>query len=144
MALRSCRFILFLILLSEAILSQTAGDDFIKDSLAIAKIKLIRPQLKFDNRINFYGKKGLPITGFDIGVLLANKLRLTVGYYKMSNSLKEDQYVRNDTAFGTLVRMEYGSINTELIYKDLRFFSLGMPLEIGAGINAFQKKGFFI
>ncbi|MBL7932521.1 MAG: hypothetical protein JNL60_11500 [Bacteroidia bacterium] len=138
--MRNYRCILFLLLLTKALHSQTAGDNFIKDSLAIAKIKLIRPQLKFDNRVNFYGKQGLPITGFDAGVLLANKLRLTLGYYKMADRLKDDQYVKNDTAFGTLIRLEYGSFNTELIYKDWRFFSLGMPLEIGAGMNTFVDK----
>lgn len=111
-----------------------------KDSTEIVKIKLVRPQLKFDNRINFYGDQGLPITGFDAGVLLSNRLRLTLGYYNMNNSIRNEAYTRNDTAFGTLIHLEYGSINTELIYKDLRFFSLGMPLEIGAGTNTFRDK----
>ena len=115
------------------------GDaQFIRDSLKIVKLKLVRPQVKFDNRINFYGKQGLPITGFDIGVLLAEKLRVTLGYYNMNNTLKNQAFKRQDTAFGTLIHLEYGSINTELIYKDTRFFSLGMPLEIGAGINTFR------
>ena len=35
--------------------------------------------------------------------------------------------------------MNYGSINTELIYKDTRFLSLGMPLELAAGVNKFQN-----
>lgn len=138
--MRNYGFILILLFLGKVTHSQTAGDDFIRDSLAIAKIKLVRPQLKFDNRVNFYGKQGLPITGFDAGVLLANKLRLTLGYYKMSDRLKDDQYVKNDTAFGTLIHLEYGSFNTELIYKDWRFFSLGMPLEIAAGVNSFVDK----
>lgn len=82
----------------------------------------------------------MPITGFDIGVLLSNKLRLTLGYYNMNNRLKNQDYVRNDTAFGTLIHLQYGSINTELIYKDTRFFALGMPLEIAAGVNTFSDK----
>jgi hypothetical protein len=119
---------------------QTNEEQFIQDSLEIVKIKLVRPQLKFDNRINFYGDQGLPITGFDAGVLLSNKLRVTLGYYNMNNSLKNQAYSRNDTSFGTLIHLEYGSLNTELIYKDTRFFSLGMPLEIGAGVNTFRDK----
>lgn len=130
----------YLLLYGMIAAAQDDNAQFIKDSLNIARIKLVRPQLKFDNRVNFYGSQGLPITGFDAGVLLAEKLRLTVGYYNMNNRLKEDQYVKNDTAFGTLIHLEYGSINTELIYKDTRFLSLGMPLEVGAGINTFRDK----
>lgn len=58
----------------------------------------------------------------------------------MNNRLKNQDYVRNDTAFGTLIHLQYGSINTELIYKDTRFFALGMPLEIAAGVNTFSDK----
>ncbi|MDF2437913.1 MAG: hypothetical protein K0Q95_2289 [Bacteroidota bacterium] len=115
-------------------------EQFIKDSIETVKIKLIRPQIKFDNRINFYGSQALPITGFDVGVLLAEKLRVTLGYYNMNNSLKEKEFAKNDTAYGTLIHLEYGSINTELMYKDTRFLSLGLPLEIGAGMNTFRDK----
>lgn len=120
--------------------AQLSNEQFMEDSLKIVKVKLVRPQLKFDNRINFYGDQGLPITGFDAGVLLSNKLRVTLGYYNMNNSLRNQAFSRADTAFGTLIHLEYGSLNTELIYKDTRFFSLGMPLEVGAGINTFSDK----
>ncbi len=132
---------LFLCLLFAATGSaQTDNEQFIRDSLAIVKVKLVRPQLKFDNRQTFYGGQALAITGFDAGVLLAEKLRVTVGYYNMNNNLNNRAFMRNDTAFGTLIHLEYGSLNPELIYKDERFFSLGMPLEIGAGVNTFRDK----
>ncbi|MCW3104982.1 MAG: hypothetical protein JWO09_3422 [Bacteroidetes bacterium] len=132
--------ILLLFLCSMKSFAQLSEEQFIKDSLAILKIKLVRPQLKFDNRINFYGSQPLSITGFDAGVLLSEKLRVTLGYYNMNNSLKNKAYTKNDTAFGTLLHLEYGSLNTELIYKDTRFLSLGMPLEIAAGMNTFRDK----
>lgn len=132
--------LLLLMTLSFTGICQMSEEDFIRDSLKITKVKLIRPQVKFDNRINFYGRQGLPITGFDIGILLAEKLRLTVGYYNMNNSLKNEAYKRQDTAFGTLIHLEYGSINTELIFRDTRFYSIGMPLEVGAGINTFRDR----
>jgi hypothetical protein len=132
--------LIFFLVFSAGCLSQSDTSQFIKDSLTITKVKLVRPQLKFDNRQTFYGGQALAITGFDAGFLLNEKLRLTLGYYNMNNSLNNRAFVRNDTAFGTLIHLEYGSINTELIYKDERFFSLGMPLEVGAGINAFRDK----
>jgi hypothetical protein len=132
--------ILLPILFSLKSFAQLSEEQFIKDSTAIVKIKQVRPQVKFDNRVNFYGNQPLPITGFDAGVLLSEKLRLTLGYYNMNNSIKNKAFTKNDTAFGTLLHLEYGSINTELIYKDTRFLSLGMPLEIGAGINTFLDK----
>jgi len=134
------KYILFLLALSLGCFSQTDEAQFFKDSLAIVKVKLVRPQLKFDNRQTFYGGQALSITGFDAGFLLNEKLRLTLGYYNMNNSLNNRAFLRNDTAFGTLIHLQYGSINTELIYKDARFFSLGMPLEVGAGINTFRDK----
>lgn len=133
-------YILSLMLICTRCFSQLSEEQFVKDSIEITRVKLIRPQLKFDNRINFYGSQALPITGFDAGVLLSEKLRLTLGYYNMNNSLKNKAYSKNDTAYGTLLHLEYGSINTELIYKDTRFFSLGMPLEIAAGMNTFRDK----
>lgn len=36
-------------------ISQLSEEQFIADSLKIVKLKLVRPQVKFDNRINFYG-----------------------------------------------------------------------------------------
>jgi hypothetical protein len=134
------KYLLPFLLLTIQCRSQLNNDNFVRDSLEIIKVKLVRPQVKFDNRVNFYGNQGLPITGFDAGVLLNEKLRITLGYYNMNNSLKNKAYTRGDTAFGTLIHLEYGSLNTELIYKDKRFYALGMPLEIGAGMNTFRNK----
>lgn len=104
------------------------------------RVKLVRPQFKFDNRVAFYEKQTLTITGFDIGVLLSDKLRFTLGYYKMNERLKFFDEIKDGQEFGRFIQMNYGSINTELIYKDTRFFSLGMPLEIAIGVNSFQDK----
>jgi hypothetical protein len=73
-------------------------------------------------------------------VLLSEKLRVTLGYYSMEDRLDAFDEVVEGQEFGRLVQLKYGSLNTELIYKDTRFFSLGMPLEVGAGINTFQRK----
>lgn len=133
-------FLSFLLFGCFKSVAQTDEQQFVKDSLAITNVKLVRPQLKFDNRITFYAKQAFPITGVDAGVLLSDRLRLTLGYYSMSNHINDLAYSRNDTAYGTLIHLAYGSLNTELIYKDTRFFSLGMPLEIGAGVNTFRDK----
>jgi hypothetical protein len=113
---------------------------FLKDSMQIMRVKEVRPQFKFDNRVSFYEKQALDITGFDIGVLLVDKLRLTLGYYGMKDRLKAFDYMREDEKFGRIIQLNYGSLNTELIYKDTRFLSWGMPLELGAGVNKFQDK----
>jgi hypothetical protein len=118
----------------------TLQDQYTKDSLAITRVKLIRPQFKFDNRVAFHGTQGLPINGFEVGVLLDNKLRLTGGYYTMFGNLKEFNIQKDGQEYTKAIQMNYGSINTELIYKDWRFVSLGMPLEIAGGINTFRDK----
>jgi hypothetical protein len=114
-------------------------DQFITDSLEIVKVKLVRPQFRFDNRQTFVGKQTLSITGFDIGVLLSEKLRVTLGYYSMEDRLKQFDEVVEGVEFGRLVALKYGALNTELIYRDSRFVSFGMPLELGVGVNRFQN-----
>lgn len=114
-------------------------DQFINDSLEIVKVKLVRPQFRFDNRQTFVGKQAFSITGFDVGVLLSEKLRFTLGYYSMSDRIKEFDEVIEGIEYGRLVDLRYGAINTELIYRDTRFLSFGMPLEIGVGMNKFQR-----
>lgn len=125
---------------AQSPVADTTDDQFIKDSLAVMRVKLVRPQFKFDNRVTFCEGQALYINGFDVGVLLSDKLRFTLGYYSMKDQLKSYNLTKNDEEFGRLIQLNYGSINTELIYKDTRFFSLGMPLEIGVGVNKFQNK----
>lgn len=115
-------------------------DQFIQDSLKIKRIKLIRPQFRFDNREAFVEGQAFNITGFDIGVLLKEKLRFTLGYYAMKGSLKAYKKKVDTIEYGRLVQLNFGSINTELNYFDSRFLSLGMPLEIALGTNTFQNK----
>jgi hypothetical protein len=139
------RYFLLIIFLAAGIknFAQAVPDSsaqFKKDSLAIMRVKLVRPQFKFDNRVAFYEKQALSITGFDVGVLLSDKLRFTLGYYRMNERLKFYDELKEGAEFGRFIKMNYGSINTELIYKDTRFFSLGMPLEISVGVNSFQNK----
>lgn len=130
----------FMLCIANAIHSQNQEpDQFTRDSLEIAKVKLVRPQFRFDNRQTFVGKQTLGITGFDLGVLLSEKLRVTLGYYSMEDRLKEFDEVIEDVEFGRLVELKYGALNTELIYRDTRFLSLGMPLEFGVGWNRFQS-----
>lgn len=115
-------------------------DQFTRDSIEITKVKLVRPQFRFDNRNTFVGRQVLSISGFDAGVLLSEKLRVTLGYYSMQERLREFDEEREGSEFGRLIDLKYGAFNTELIYYDKRFLSLGMPLELGVGVNKFQSK----
>ncbi len=135
----------FFLLISFSAFAQTSALDtlsdaqFIRDSTILMRVKLVRPQFKFDNRVTFFEGQALSITGFDVGVLLSEKLRFTLGYYRMNDRLEKYDYRFEEQDFGRLVQLNYGSINTELIYKDTRFLSLGMPLELGVGVNRFQN-----
>src|SRR3954463_700347 len=120
--------------------TQETTDPFIQDSLAIVKVKLVKPQFKFDNRVAFFERQALATNGFDVGVLLSEKLRFTLGYYSMNGHLRSYDYTSDGSEFGRFIKMDYGSLNTELIYKDSRFLSFGMPLEIGGGVNTLQNK----
>lgn len=111
---------------------------FQKDSAAIMKTKLVRFQFRLDNRNFFFKGQTLNISGFDAGVLLKDKLRLTLGYYFLSNNLTAYEKTIDGVKYDRRLKLEYGSVNTEIIYKNLRYFSLGMPLEFCFGNNVLQ------
>jgi hypothetical protein len=104
--------------------------------------KLVRPQVKFDNRLTFFEGQSLNINGFDAGVLLKDKMRITLGYYRLNDELTSFRQTVEGVDMGRLLLMNYGALNTEIIYLNKRYFSLGMPLEIGAGLNEIKYKNF--
>ena len=113
---------------------------FIKDSTYIMRVKLVRPQLRVDNRTIFYKGQVITINGIDAGVLLKEKLRLTMGYYYLNNNLSDYKKTIDGVDYERELRLRYGSLNTEFIYKNTRYFSLGMPLDFGFGGNTLQYK----
>jgi hypothetical protein len=115
----------------------TSEEEFLRDSAAIAKVKLVRPQFRFDNRVTYSEGQALSIKGFDAGVLLSEKLRITLGYYSMEDQLRKYNTVIESEEHSRLIELKYGALNTEFIYYDTRFLSLGTPLELGIGVNKF-------
>lgn len=122
----------------EKLTKKQLRDNFIKDSLKIIKPKLVRAQFRIDNRNIFFKGQSLNINGYDAGVLLKEKLRVTLGYYTLNNKLSAYSKTVGDDQYEREVRMNYATLNTEFIYKNTRFFSLGMPLEFGLGNNRLQ------
>lgn len=113
---------------------------FVADSIKIMRPKLIRPQFRFDNRLTFLSGQKLNITGVDGGVLLNNKLRITLGYYSVSDKLTSLKKTLNAVEYQGEYHLNYGALNLEFIYRNTRFFSLGMPLEFGLGSNSLNYK----
>jgi hypothetical protein len=138
------RFVLYLMLLTSSCLQaqKQNHEQFIKDSIKIMQVKLVRPQFKLDNRVTWYKMQTLAITGFDAGVLLKDKLRLTLGYYRLSDDLNAFRKTIDSNDVGRLIKINYGTLNTEFIYKNTRFISLGMPLELGFGHSDLKFKDF--
>ncbi len=108
---------------------------FIEDSLKIMKPKLVRPQFRLDNRITFLNDQKLSVTGIDAGVLLKEKLRVTLGYYRVSDKLTSLSKTIDNVDYVGQYDLNYGSLNLEFNYKNTRFISLGAPLELGIGSN---------
>jgi hypothetical protein len=117
-------------------------EQFMADSAKIMAVKMVRPQFKFDNRVTFYEGQSLNITGIDAGVLLKDKLRLTLGYYSLNDDLNAFRETIDSVDVGRLIRINYGALNTEIIYKDTRYLALGMPLEFGLGESALSYKNY--
>lgn len=109
--------------------------NFIKDSTEIMRIKLVKPQFRVDNRNIFFKGQVLTLNGIDAGVILNEKLRLTGGYYQLNDNLKHYQTEIDGVQVDRHLKLNYGSLNTEFIYKNARFYSLGMPMEFGLGAN---------
>ena len=106
---------------------------FIKDSVEIMRVRMVRPQVRLDNRITFNNGQTLNINGLDAGVLLKEKLRIAIGYYALSSDLNEFKTVVDGAIIQRFIKLNYASINTEYIYLNTRFISLGMPLDFGFG-----------
>ena len=134
----------FLLLFPCLIFSQAkklSKKQFIADSLKIVKPRIARPQFRIDNRTVFSSKQLINISGFDAGVVLKEKLRVTLGYYSLStNNLTSFDKSIDSVLYKANYRLNYGALNLEFIYKNTRFFSLGMPVEIGLGQNTLKYR----
>lgn len=106
---------------------------FIKDSIEIMRQRVIRPQLRIDNRITLHRRQSLAMNGVDAGLLLKEKLRLTLGYYTLNEDLNAYTTTVDGDETRRFIKMNYGSINTEYFYLNTRFISLGLPLDFGFG-----------
>lgn len=129
--------LLILIMCTANLFSQKkmSRKEFIKDSTNIVRVKLVRPQFRFDNRTIFVKGQALNINGLDAGVLLKEKLRLTIGYYSLVKNITKDYEIIDNIEFEREASLNYGSINVEFIYKNTRYISLGMPLDFNFGKN---------
>ncbi len=128
---------LALIMCTTVLFSQKkmSRKEFIKDSTYIVRVKLVRPQFRFDNRTIFIKGQTLNINGFDAGLLLKEKLRLTLGYYTSVKNITAEHETIDNIEYEREANLNYGSINVEFIYKNTRYLSLGMPLDFNFGKN---------
>jgi hypothetical protein len=135
MVLFTMRIIFFLLgfgLLGICYSQEMTSKEFINDSLKILRPKLIRPQVRIDSRVSVYDKQAINIYGYDAGIMAKDKLRLALGYYRINSALPVQTEVEGIKTNTSLV-MNVGSLNTELMYYNSRFVSLGFPLELAAG-----------
>ncbi len=113
---------------------------FIADSLKIIKPTFIRPQLKLDNRVTIFNFQRLSVTGIDAGVLIRERLRLTVGFYTISDKLTYIKKSINSVDYAGKYKLNYGAINVEFAYKKGKNYALGLPIELGMGSNSLYYK----
>lgn len=101
---------------------------------------IVRPQLRLDNKISFYRGDSYNIDGIDAGVILKEKIRLTLGYYRLNDQLSGYSKTESGTYFDRRLTLEYGSVNVEFVYHNSRFFTLGIPLEFCFGRNILRYR----
>lgn len=121
---------------------QPSFSDFQRDSLKLTRPKLVRPQFKFDNRVAFYEGQTLFLRGYDVGVLLKDKLRVGIGYTGFNDDLNAFQETIDSVDIGRLIRVDYGSINIDVSSVETRYFEIGMPMELAVGYNRLHFKNF--
>ncbi|MBA3706988.1 MAG: hypothetical protein H0W84_14125 [Bacteroidetes bacterium] len=130
-------FCIFFLFYNFSLLAQNQNEEerkeqFLADSTKIYVPKPVRPQFKFDTRTTVYEGQKINSYGYDAGIMVKNKLRLTLGYYRMNDNLPKEQLIK-DVKTKQHLRVYMGTANLELNYLRKRFFSLGFPLEIGVG-----------
>jgi hypothetical protein len=108
---------------------------FRKDSVLIMKPRLFRPQLRIDNKITFYQGDSYNIDGIDVGVILKEKIRFTLGYYQLNDELSGYAKTSYGNFYDRTLKLQYGSMNIEFVYHNSRFFTLGIPFEFCFGEN---------
>lgn len=74
-----------------------------------------------------------------MGAIFKEKLRVTLGYYSLSDELSDYDNTHR-MYYDRHLKLQYGSINTEFIYLNKRFVSLGLPLEFGFGRNQLRYR----
>ncbi len=114
--------------------------EFISDSLKIIKPKLIRPQFKIDNRVTLFNRQQLVVVGIDAGILIKERLRITAGFYGLSNRLTSIKKTVNNVDYTGQYALSYGAINAEFQYINKPHYSFGLPIELGIGGNKLNYK----
>ncbi|MEO8762630.1 MAG: hypothetical protein ABI388_13295 [Bacteroidia bacterium] len=112
--------------------TDTAQLHFLRDSIKIITPKLISLEARMDSRASSFQGTEVNIYGYYVGAMIKQKLSLGLAYYRLSTVLPAQKTI-NGVNTGTSLVVNCGSINSELIYLDRRFFSLGFPLEFAFG-----------
>lgn len=112
--------------------ADSAQANFIRDSLKLITPKLLRMEARIDSRASSFQKAEVNIYGYYAGVMIKSKLSLGLAYYRINTILPATTVVNGMNTHTSLV-VNCGSINSELIYYNRRFISLGFPLEIALG-----------
>lgn len=105
---------------------------FLRDSIRIATPKLVRMEMRLDSRVSSFQGTGVNIYGYYIGTMIKSKLSLGAGYYRIATVLPAKKVI-NGINTGTSLVVNCGSLNSELIYYNRRYVSLGFPLEFAVG-----------
>jgi hypothetical protein len=112
--------------------ADTAQLNFLRDSIKIITPKLLSLEARLDSRASSFQGAEVNIYGYYAGVFIKEKLSLGLAYYRISTVLPAKATI-NGVNIGTSLVVNCGSINSELIYFDSRFISLGFPLEFAVG-----------
>ena len=115
--------------------SKLAKKKFVADSLKIIERKSIRPKIKLDDKIIFFGSQRLGVIGIDAELFIKEKLRLTLGYYTISDKLTTIKKTIHNVTYQGQYALRYGSFNVEYLFKNKPLYAFGIPVELGLGSN---------
>ena len=116
----------------QRLAKDTSDASFLLDSIRLVTPKLISTEARIDSRASDFQGNQVNIYGYYVGVMIKAKLSLGVGYYRINTILPAEKVI-NGIRTSTSLVVNCGSINSELIYFNRRFISLGFPLEFAFG-----------
>lgn len=115
--------------------SDTLHAQLHRDSSHIFRYRKVRPLVSYDQRNSFIHDAPVNLVGVQAGVLLHERHSLGIGLYNITAKSSYAKTTLNDTkvSYNRTLSLNYLTIFYEYAFIDRRWWTVGIPVEIGLG-----------